>query len=79
VSQLIDTITINAVAWSGMMSVEKIIGIMVSAYTLKLFIAFALTPMVYVCHAFVQRVLGLEPVILNAAGEVVTVRATPGE
>ena len=79
VSQLIDTIVINTVAWSGMMSVEKIAGIVISAYTLKLFIAFALTPLVYLCHALVQRVLGLEPVVLNAAGEIVTVRATPGE
>jgi uncharacterized integral membrane protein (TIGR00697 family) len=65
VSQLIDTITITFVAWSGMMSVGKIINIISSAYVLKILIALSLTPLIYVCHALVQRGLGLQPIALS--------------
>jgi uncharacterized integral membrane protein (TIGR00697 family) len=61
VSQLIDTIVINFVAWSGMMSAAKIINIIYSAYGLKLFIAIALTPLIYLAHALVERGLGIPP------------------
>lgn len=66
VSQLIDTITINFVAWTGMMSVEQIVNIIFSAYGLKILIAVGLTPIVYLCHGVVQRGLGLEPVVLTS-------------
>ena len=78
VSQLIDTVVINFVAWAGMMSTGKILNIVFSAYGLKLFIAFALTPLVYLCHALVQRGLGLAPIVLEAPAEV-SVRPSPGE
>jgi uncharacterized integral membrane protein (TIGR00697 family) len=61
VSQLIDTVVINFVAWSGMMSVGKIINIIYSAYGLKLFIAIGLTPLIYLAHALVERGLGIPP------------------
>jgi queuosine precursor transporter len=61
VSQLIDTIVINFVAWSGMMSAGKIINIIYSAYGLKLFIAISLTPLIYLAHALVERGLGIPP------------------
>ena len=61
VSQLIDTIVINFVAWSGMMSAGKIINIIYSAYGLKLFIAIGLTPLIYLAHALVERGLGIPP------------------
>ena len=61
VSQLIDTVVINFVAWSGMMSVGKIINIVYSAYGLKLFIAIGLTPLIYLAHALVERGLGIPP------------------
>ncbi|MDX2050761.1 MAG: queuosine precursor transporter [Polyangiaceae bacterium] len=63
-SQLIDTITINFVAWSGMMSVAQIVNIIFSAYGLKIMIAVGLTPLVYLCHGLVQKGLGLAPVVL---------------
>ena len=65
VSQLIDTITINFVAWSGMMSVGKIVNIIYSAYGLKIFIALALTPLIYLCHALVERGLGIQPILIG--------------
>lgn len=69
VSQMVDTVVINFVAWSGLMSTGKIIEIVFSAYGLKLFIAIALTPLIYVAHAVVERWLGLVPVVLDAEGE----------
>jgi uncharacterized integral membrane protein (TIGR00697 family) len=65
VSQLIDTITINFVAWSGMMSAGKIVNIIYSAYGLKLIIAIGLTPAIYVCHALVERVLGIPAIVIG--------------
>ena len=61
ISQLIDTITINFVAWSGEMPVAKIIGIIYTAYGLKLLIAIGLTPAIYAMHALVERGLGIPP------------------
>jgi uncharacterized integral membrane protein (TIGR00697 family) len=67
VSQLIDTITINFVAWSGMMSFGKILNVIYSAYGLKLFIAIALTPLIYVCHSLVERGLGIRALSVGDA------------
>jgi uncharacterized integral membrane protein (TIGR00697 family) len=61
VSQLIDTVTITFVAWTGTLSVGKIINIIYSAYGLKVLIALGLTPLIYLCHALVERRLGIPP------------------
>jgi uncharacterized integral membrane protein (TIGR00697 family) len=67
VSQLIDTVAINFVAWSGMMSAGKIVNIIYSAYGLKLLIAVSLTPLIYLCHALVQRGLRIQPILVGDA------------
>ncbi|HYQ16880.1 MAG TPA: queuosine precursor transporter [Polyangiaceae bacterium] len=67
VSQLIDTVTINFVAWSGLMSTGKIINIIYSAYGLKLMIAIGLTPLIYLCHTLVQRGLGIPAILVGDA------------
>ncbi len=69
VSQLIDTVVINFVAWSGMMSAGKIVNIIYSAYGLKLMIAIGLTPLIYLCHALVERGLGLQPLPIDATSD----------
>jgi queuosine precursor transporter len=63
-SQLIDTVVINLVAWTGILPLAQILNIVVSSYTLKIAIAVGLTPLVYLAHALVERGLGLEPVAL---------------
>jgi uncharacterized integral membrane protein (TIGR00697 family) len=78
VSQLIDTITINFVAWSGMMSAGKIINIIYSAYGLKLMIAIGLTPLIYLCHTLVERGLGIQPILIGDAPDD-RVAALPAE
>ncbi len=65
VSQLIDTITINFVAWSGTMATGKIVTIIYTAYGLKLLIAVGLTPFIYLCHTLVQRGLGIPPILVG--------------
>jgi len=65
VSQLIDTITINFVAWTGLMSTGKIINIIYSAYGMKLIIAVGLTPVIYLCHTLVERGLGIQPILVG--------------
>jgi hypothetical protein len=42
-----------------------------TAYGLKLVIAIALTPFIYLGHALVERWLGLSPVVLDGQGEPV--------
>lgn len=61
VSQLIDTVAITLVAWTGMMPAEELVRIMLSAYTLKIVIAVGLTPLIYACHRVVERHLGIRP------------------
>jgi queuosine precursor transporter len=61
VSQLIDTVVINLVAWGGMMSLDSILNMIVSSYTLKLVIALGLTPAIYLAHALVERGMGIQP------------------
>jgi uncharacterized integral membrane protein (TIGR00697 family) len=68
-SQLIDTMVISVVAWVGLLSAEEIGNIIISSYALKLVIAVALTPAIYLVHSLVQRGLGLAPVVLDARGE----------
>jgi len=70
VSQLIDTITITFVAWLGMMPLGEILRIIVSAYTLKIFIALGLTPLVYAFHRLIERRLGIPPA--SRDGEIPT-------
>lgn len=76
VSQLIDTVVITFVAWSGMMSTGKIINVIYSAYGLKLFIAIGLTPLVYLAHALVERGLGIPPHSPTDDPEAVTTTAS---
>jgi uncharacterized integral membrane protein (TIGR00697 family) len=71
VSQLIDTVVINLVAWVGMMPLGVIVNMMVSSYALKLLIAVGLTPLVYLAHALVERGMGIKPVVLVATSVAV--------
>jgi len=68
-SQLVDTVAINFAAWSGLLSMGKIIEIVGSAYTLKVLIALGLTPLIYAVHLLVERGLGIRPIVLGAETE----------
>lgn len=60
-SQLLDTVVINCIAWWGLLPLSEIFNIMVSAYLLKVLVAVGLTPLVYAAHAFLIRRMGVTP------------------
>lgn len=72
VSQLIDTVIIQSLAWYGLMSTGELINLITSSYFTKVGIAVGLTPLIYAGHALLERGLGLKRVELNDAGEPVT-------
>jgi hypothetical protein len=65
VSQGIDTVVIQVLAWYGVMPLSNIVSIIVTSYVVKLVIAIGLTPLIYAGHALVERVLGIRPVQLS--------------
>lgn len=67
VSQLIDTIVIQFLAWSGKLPVDTILSIIATSYVVKVAIAIGMTPILYAGHELVERGLGLRPV--KVAGE----------
>lgn len=62
-SQVIDTVTINVIFWRWTASKDwGWIGMKAGReYLIKLVVAIALTPAVYAVHAFVVKVMGIEP------------------
>jgi queuosine precursor transporter len=69
VSQWVDTVFVQALAWSGILPFEKIVSIIVTSYALKLIIAIALTPLIYLGHTLMQSWLRIAPVRLDEEGE----------
>jgi uncharacterized integral membrane protein (TIGR00697 family) len=72
VSQLIDTVVIQTIAWVGTPVQPKIPAIILTSYAVKLLVAIGLTPLIYAGHAVVERVVGIEPVVLDKDGTVMT-------
>jgi uncharacterized integral membrane protein (TIGR00697 family) len=68
VSQLIDTVVFQSVAWAGVLPPGVITGIIFASYSVKLLVAVGLTPIIYGVHALVERWLGLRPVVLGDDG-----------
>jgi queuosine precursor transporter len=71
VSQLLDTVTVQVIAWWGLLSVPQIGALVLTSYAVKLVVAVGLTPLIYAGHALLERQLGMHPVPLDAEGEVV--------
>lgn len=61
VSQLVDTVVIQTLVWSGPLSLERLVTLVVSSYVVKLVVAVALTPLIYAAHRAVEQGLGIEP------------------
>ncbi len=62
-SQIIDTVTINVIFWKWTASKEWswIFAKVGREYMIKLVVAILLTPAVYALHAFVVKVMQIEP------------------
>lgn len=61
VSQLLDTVLIQFLAFSGILPAADIVRVIVTSYLVKLVVAIMLTPLIYAGHALVERGLGLAP------------------
>jgi uncharacterized integral membrane protein (TIGR00697 family) len=71
VSQAIDTAVIQTGAWFDKLTPKQIVSLIATAYVTKIFVAVALTPLIYLGHTLMERLLGLKPVTLDAHGEVI--------
>lgn len=69
VSQLIDTVMFQLVAWVSVLPAEVVLNIILTSYAVKLLVAVGLTPVIYAGHALVERLLGMKPVVLGPDGE----------
>jgi len=69
VSQLMDTVVVQVVAWTGVLPADVIIRIILTSYLVKLLVAVGLTPLIYAGHALLQERLGIHPVVLDEHGE----------
>lgn len=77
VSQLLDTAVIQTLAWQGTLEPGTLLTLIASSYAVKVLVAIGLTPLIYLGHALVERVLGIPPARLDAAGEVIESEAAP--
>jgi uncharacterized integral membrane protein (TIGR00697 family) len=68
-SQWVDTVVVQVVAWTGILTGAQIVHIVLTSYFFKVLAAVALTPLIYAGHALVERRLGMEPVMLGPDGE----------
>lgn len=69
VSQLVDTFIIQVIAWTGTLTPQKLVELVFTAYIIKILAAVGLTPLIYAGHTVVERVLGIEPLLLDPNGE----------
>lgn len=79
VSQLIDTAVVQYIAWTGVLPHDAIVRIIYTSYAAKLLVAVGLTPLIYLGHAFVERKLGIAPVVLGPDGEPVNLPTPASE
>lgn len=63
-SQFIDTLVVLTIAFWGQLSVATILAITLFNYGYKVIIAVAITPLVYLAHAVIDRYLGREADVL---------------
>jgi len=61
VSQLIDTIVINALVWGSKLSFDEYVTVVITSYVIKVGAAVAITPLIYAVHAVVEKWFGIPP------------------
>ena len=68
VSQLLDTLVVQTLAWAGLLTVSQILDLVTTSYAVKILVAVALTPVIYLGHAIMERWLGITPLRLDERG-----------
>lgn len=61
VSQLIDTIVINALVWGGKMTFDEYTTTVITSYAVKVTAAIAITPLIYGVHEIVEKIFKIPP------------------
>lgn len=61
VSQFVDTIVMQYIAWSGILPQDVIVRIIFSSYAVKFLVSVGLTPLLYVANAVLERRFGMRP------------------
>ncbi len=80
ISQAIDTLTINFVAWTNVLTFDQIVNVIVSSYGVKIMIAIGLTPVIYAGHAAIEKLFGMQPLkVPTAADEALSPALAPVE
>ncbi len=68
VSQLIDTVVIITIAFGHRLDDATLLSIIVTSYVVKVTVAVLVTPLIYALHGLLERVWGLQPLPVEAAG-----------
>jgi queuosine precursor transporter len=79
ISQVIDTVAIQSLAWIGTPNEKNILKFIYTSYPLKLVIALALTPLIYAGHALLERRFNMHPIVLGPDGEALDPGTRPPE
>lgn len=61
VSQLIDTVVINALVWGPKVDIDGYIALVLGSYAVKVVVAIGVTPIIYGLHGVIERWFGIEP------------------
>jgi len=61
VSQLIDTVIINALVWGSKVTFDGYVALVFGSYVIKLAAAIGVTPVIYALHGLIERWFHIEP------------------
>ena len=65
VSQLIDTIVINALVWGTKLDFSQYVTIVLTSYLIKVFAAIVVTPLIYGLHEVIEKRYGIAPATIE--------------
>jgi queuosine precursor transporter len=61
ISQLIDTVVINAMVWGPKVTPEQFVSFVIGSYAVKLTFAVLATPTIYGLHILIEKTFGIAP------------------
>ncbi|MEO8698878.1 MAG: queuosine precursor transporter [Kofleriaceae bacterium] len=61
ISQLIDTVLINALVWGAKVAPSEYLSLVLGSYAVKIVVAVAVTPVIYALHGVIERWFHVEP------------------
>jgi uncharacterized integral membrane protein (TIGR00697 family) len=67
ISQLMDTVIINALVWGPKITPEEYVSFVIGSYVVKLSVAVLVTPLIYALHAVIEKTFGIEPAPADVA------------